>query len=73
MGVKKGEIVFDENGKVVEVNGYDGGRKNFKFIELSEYYQTVDHCQHLINKMNLQQTIDKHELIELRQTLRKLV
>ena len=39
---KLGEIVFDDDGKVIEVNGYDGGRKSFEYIELSEYYSKLD-------------------------------
>jgi hypothetical protein len=46
---KHGEIVFGENGQVIEINGYDGNRKSFEYIELSEYYQKVEELEHQLH------------------------
>jgi hypothetical protein len=46
---KHGEIVFDDNGNVIKVNGYNGNRKSFEFIELSEYYKIVNLFEKLLD------------------------
>ncbi len=34
--MKRGEICFDENGEVTELNGYASNRKSFEFYENRE-------------------------------------
>ena len=50
---KHGEIVFDDNGKVLEVNGYDGDRKSFEYIELSTYYSRVEAVEYQIHLLEI--------------------
>jgi len=48
---KTGEIVFDEEGNFVEINGNIPDRRAFEFVELSEYYKAIDHLQIRLNEI----------------------
>lgn len=70
--MKHGEIVFDSNRVVKEINGYDGDRKNFEFIELSEYYQIVNTCQSLLHVIKQTHKMNTQTIEDLERTLKKL-
>lgn len=46
---KIGEIIFDDDKNVIKMNGYDGNRNSFEFIELSEYYTKISIIQNEIH------------------------
>lgn len=62
---KTGEIVFNDDGSVKEINGYNGNRKNFEYIELSEYYEIVERMEKETSKLAI-------ALNEVQYLLRKL-
>lgn len=66
MNNKFGEIVFDNKGNVVEVNGYDGNRKSFEYVELSTYYNKIEEIEDYVD--DLERTIK-----EIKEKLRELL
>ena len=63
---KRGEIVKDKDGKVIELNGYDGGERNsFEFVELSEYYNTINKAFDELGEIILKCDKLKKEIMKL--------
>ena len=69
--MKLGEIVYNKDGSIT-INGYNGDRDNFEFIELSEYYNILKKVEDLISSMHSRHSNIQEDFNTLRQQLRKL-